>query len=435
MTIADRYGLPLTTESAEAAAHVQDGMDRLLAYAPGADASFGAAIALDERLAVAHAGVALVALLYGDPSTARAAITRAANVVAGTTRRERQHVETLVAIVDGDAVRGLALAGEHLSEFPCDALVANQASSAIGFGGAADREKIRAAFLEQLAPAYGDDWWFLSALGFVYHEVGRLDESERLSARSLTRHPANANASHNLAHVYYERGDYDDGAAFLDDWLRTYERDAPYRCHLAWHVALFDLQRGHTARALDTFARDIRRPSNGRLGMIDGAALLWRLRLYDHAADVPWAGVAQLATRVSRPGFVFGEIHAALAYASSGDDAALARVVDNLRALDAKGHPTAGTVALPIVLGSVAFAAADYAGAVAQLEPVLDAMHRIGGSHAQWELFEETLVVAYLRLGRHADAVRLVRRRLDRRPSPLDVRWLADAERARNRSA
>jgi len=52
----------------------------------------------------------------------------------------------------------------------------------------------------------------------------------------------------------------------------------------------------------------------------------------------------------------------------------------------------------------------------------------MGGSHAQWEIIEETMVVAYLRLGRAEDAARLLRRRLARRPTPQDARWLEAAE-------
>jgi hypothetical protein len=48
----------------------------------------------------------------------------------------------------------------------------------------------------------------------------------------------------------------------------------------------------------------------------------------------------------------------------------------------------------------------------------------VGGSHAQWELFEETLLAAYLALARYDDAQRLVGRRLRRRPSPRDLRLL-----------
>jgi hypothetical protein len=92
--------------------------------------------------------------------------------------------------------------------------------------------------------------------------------------------------------------------------------------------------------------------------------------------------------------------------------------------LDAKGHPIAGTVALPLVQGTAAFAAGDHAGALGYFEPVEGEMHRIGGSHAQWELFEETMVTCYLALERYDDALRLVRRRLQRRASPRDLDWL-----------
>jgi hypothetical protein len=155
---------------------------------------------------------------------------------------------------------------------------------------------------------------------------------------------------------------------------------------------------------------------------------MWRFRL-DGQMDsaLAWRSLADLAARVSRPGFVFGEIHAALAYAACGDDAAFSRLVDGLRELDAKGHPIAGTVALPMVQGIQAFVAGDHAAALAHLEPVAPEFHRVGGSHAQWELFEETMIVCYLALERYDDAARLVRRRLSRRASPRDWGWLARA--------
>lgn len=426
MAIADRYGLPVTTASPVAAARFQEGMDALLSYGGGAEESFAAALRADETLAVAHAGVALAAVVRGDAPAARAAIGRARETVTGATRRERQHVEGLGALVAGETERGLALVDEHVAEFPRDALLVNQASSAIGFAGARDREERRMAFLERLAPAYGDDWWFQSALAFTYHEVDRFEESRRLSERSLRQYPANANASHNLAHISFETLDTDGGAEFLEQWLATYDPRAPFHCHLAWHLAMFELHRGRYARALQIFERDIVGAVNPRLAMIDGAALLWRFRL-DGQADAPahWRSLADLAARVSRPGFVFGEIHAALAYAACADEAALTTLIDGLRRLDAAGHPIAGAVALPLVHGIAAFMAGDHAGALRHLEPVATEIHRIGGSHAQWELFEETMVACYLTLERYDDAARLVRRRLQRRASPRDHGWLA----------
>ena len=424
MALTDRYGLPITTGSTVAAERFQEGMDRLLSYGAGAEESFAAAIEADPGMAVAHAGASLLAVGVGDAATARAAAGRARETVAGASRREKQHVEALSAMIGGETARGLTLVDEHVAEFPRDALLVNQAGSAIGFAGGVDREERRLAFLERLAPAYGDDWWFQSALAFTYHEVDRFDESRRLSELSLRQYPGNANASHNIAHICLETVDNDAGAAFLEEWMAGYDTRASFHCHLAWHQAMFELQRGGHARALEVFHHHIVGAVNPRLAMIDGSALLWRFRLAGGPAEPEvWRRLAELAGRVSRPGFVFGEIHAALAYAACGDDAALAKICDGLRALGDKGHPIAGSVALPLVRGIAAFAAGDHAGALGHFEPVEADVHRIGGSHAQWEIIEETMIASYFALERYDDALRLIRRRLERRASPPDIGW------------
>src|SRR5215831_14009781 len=190
MPMTDRYGLEITTSSTRAAEQFQDGMDRLLSYSAGAEDAFTAALDADPGLAVAHTGLALLALVQGDAATARAAAGLARETVTGATRRERQHVEALGALID-----------EHVAEFPRDAIAVHQAGNAIALAGGSDREAYRVAFMERLAPAYGDDWWYQVALGFAYHEVDRFEESRRLSERSLQQYPSNANAVHNLAHI------------------------------------------------------------------------------------------------------------------------------------------------------------------------------------------------------------------------------------------
>jgi len=435
MSLTDRYGLTLSTGSATAARRYQDGMDSLLSYGFGADQAFAAAVAADEGFALAHAGAALFALFQGDGAAAKASIDRARGLVAGVTRREQQHVAALAAIAGGESARGLGLIEEHVKEFPRDALLVNQAGSTIGLGGRADREALRVGFVEALADAYGDDWWYQSALGFTYHEVGRYTESRRLSERSLAQYQGNANASHNIAHVCYETVDNEGGIALLSDWLGGYDRRAPFHCHLAWHLALFELQCGRPERALAIYESDIAPSSNPRLAMIDGSALLWRFGLYGlQKGPLPWRRLAELATRVTRPGFIFGDVHAALAYASTGDDEGLSGLIAGLEALHVKGHPIAGTVALPLVRGVAAYVAGDHAGALDLLESVDGEIHRVGGSHAQWELFEETMVVCQLRLGLLDQATHLLSRRLARRANPQDLVWLSQAKIARGAS-
>ena len=61
------------------------------------------------------------------------------------------------------------------------------------------------------------------------------------------------------------------------------------------------------------------------------------------------------------------------------------------------------------------------------LEPAMAELVRIGGSHAQRELWEDTLIVAYLRGGSGGKAAGLISARLERRPSARDAAWLREA--------
>jgi hypothetical protein len=59
------------------------------------------------------------------------------------------------------------------------------------------------------------------------------------------------------------------------------------------------------------------------------------------------------------------------------------------------------------------------------LAPVLGEVVRIGGSHAQRELIEDTFIVALMHSGELPRARALLDARLHRRPSLRDTRWQA----------
>jgi len=58
----------------------------------------------------------------------------------------------------------------------------------------------------------------------------------------------------------------------------------------------------------------------------------------------------------------------------------------------------------------------------------MPAVVQIGGSHAQRELWEDTLIVACLRSGRNDKAAKFISARLQRRPSRRDEAWSRRAE-------
>jgi hypothetical protein len=65
-----------------------------------------------------------------------------------------------------------------------------------------------------------------------------------------------------------------------------------------------------------------------------------------------------------------------------------------------------------------AFERRDFLAAIEALEPLVDERERIGGSRAQLDLIEFTLLKAYLEADRPEDARRLLS---ERRPGPAGV--------------
>ena len=174
----------------------------------------------------------------------------------------------------------------------------------IGFSGRPDRNEEMLALLDSVAPAYGEDWWFLGAHGFARTEALGWKAGAPLIERALTLAPRNAHAAHAWAHVCYEQGDDGDGVKFVAGWMPEYPKAGSLHCHLSWHRALFELGLGRPEAALALYDADIR-PGASQCApfstLVDSASLLWRRELAG-AAPAPgaWGSVAEHA-RASFP--------------------------------------------------------------------------------------------------------------------------------------
>jgi hypothetical protein len=164
------------------------------------------------------------------------------------------------------------------------------------------------------------------------------------------------------------------------------------------------------------------------LSLADSASFLWRWWLYGATPPIEqeWDEVAAHAGRhFPRASLAFADLHAGFAEAATSDrDAAETRIA-GLHSLAEEGRLPPGEAAPALCAGALALACGDNARAATVLEAALTDLPRIGGSHAQREIFEDSLIVACLRSGRSAEAAQLLRARLNRRPSSRDEVWLA----------
>ncbi len=434
----DRYGYELTTSSPKAAASWGDGTDRFLAADGGALEAFERAIAEDDGFALAHAGRARVLLLRGHAAEARSEATRAHQLAATATERERSHVDVLATMIEGDAAGALARIRAHVARYPRDAFALQPATNVfglIGFSGRIGREQEVFDLLAALAGDYGDDWWYLGTLGFWHTELGRIEQGFELNRRSVEANPRNGNAAHGLAHVWYELGDDKSGIAFLERFLSSFPRDAGMHCHVSWHLGLFELRSGHPERMWATYA-DAIAPRACPLApplntATDAASMLWRAALHgERVAGEQWREVSAFALeRFPSTSIAFLDVHRAISCAMVGDPATLESIVAAIRDADARGKLPSGAVGPDAIEGLAAFARGDDAAAIRWLAPHLDDLVRIGGSHAQRDLFTHTLIAAYL----HDDRIDEARALAERIPwrSDRGGRSLIDRTRGR----
>lgn len=430
----DRYGLPISTSSDAAATHYRQGVDLMLAAWPGAGEALDAAVEADPDLALAHVARARLHFVYAEVQQARAKAAKARELVAlNGTEREKSHVEIVALGMEGQPAKSLQGALKHLERWPRDALVMSLPLGAFGlfaFSGMADHDQARVDLCERHARHYGDDWWFLNYLGWSHTENGSVGAGRQLTERSLERRRENANAAHALAHAMFEDGSIDDAEAMIEGWLPCYDRSGLLHGHLSWHQALLALEQGDPERALRLYAERIH-PKVSRAPainvMTDGVALLWRLALYGHDVPKPvWDEAASHGERAfPSAGIPFADVHMVLLSSATGNLEGLDRRIEALEARLAGGKLAPGAVVPAIGRAARALAGGDWRGCVGVLEPMAGEVVRIGGSHAQREIFEDTLLVALMKAGEADKARALLDRRLHRRPSNRDAKWRA----------
>ncbi len=404
----DRYDLPLSTRSSVARDAYVAGCDLLLSMYPGALQAFDRAIEADPDFAFAHIGRAQSLLLYSDFAEARAARAKAGSLAARLPAREASHVGFFLTLADGDGDRSLAALLAHIDQWPRDAMVLTPTAftnGLIGSSGEPRQKQTLLALLDRLAPHYGDDWWFTAHHAMAQSENGQHAAAEASITRSLAQNPRNGWGAHARGHLSYETGAPLEAIGFLADWISEYPADGLLYSHLNWHLALAHLELGAADQAMRLYHQTFALPVHcgaARSKITDGASFLWRWELAGHARDdIAWRELRDFANQaVPAPAVAFSDLHIALTLAANGDD--LGR------------YKSAGAVT-ELARGFAAFEGEDFAGAIDALAPIVPYAAQVGGSHAQLDLLEFTLLKAYLHADRQDDATSLL---AARRPGP-----------------
>jgi tetratricopeptide (TPR) repeat protein len=385
------------------------------------------AIAASPEMPMAYLLKAWLYLLGTEP--AGAAVARGCCEAAGalpTTEREQLHLQAASLLAHGhwrEAARVL----EDLSVlYPRD-LLALQAGHQIDFF-TGDSRMLRDRLARALPAWQRGVPGYHAVLGmhaFGLEECGDYAAAEKQGRTAVDLEPRDGWAWHAVAHVHEMRNDPVAGAEWLGPNAATWSEGSFLAVHNWWHLALFHLELGRVQEVLRLYDSAIGGPgSTVMLDLIDASAMLWRLQLRGIDVGDRWQPLAARWQSAGTPGlYAFNDMHMMMALTGAGlrpaqqtvlqaQCDAIGRDDDNASFTREVGYAAARAIQ--------AFGDGDDASCVRLLRSIRNSAHRFGGSHAQRDVLDQTLIEAAQRDGQDHLAAALVTERLSLRPrSPL----------------
>jgi tetratricopeptide (TPR) repeat protein len=411
----DTLGNPVSTTDSAILAGVDDFVEGFLRYETRAAGILKtAAAAPDAPLANAYAG-ALFMLLESPQGPVRARpFLEAAEAAGSANAREAAFVAFLRAWVEGDLPRACVLSEAIVAEWPRD-LVAVKLRQYLAFGDGDAPAMLRIALAAE--PACGDVAQLHGIVAFAHEQCHRLSDAEAAGRRALEMTPREPWAQHALAHVMLTQGRIDEGAVFMEAATASWSGLNSFMVtHNFWHLALFHLSQGRADAVLDAYDTQCwacdRDYSQDQIGAV---SLLARLELAGVDVGGRWSGVAdRIAARgpdVEQPflslQYLYGLARDGRPEAEDLMDAFRRRA----REAPAFSRGVWAGIALPAAEGILAFLAGRPEDAVRALDRALPRLHRIGGSHAQRDLFEQVRLAALTACGEWVEVQQILEQR------------------------
>jgi tetratricopeptide (TPR) repeat protein len=418
----DRWGVPLQTGSDAGVSYFDEAVEGLLSLHGEPVAAAEAAVAADDDLVLGH----ILRAYFSLYRTSAAGVRGAEEILApldgaGGTLSEREilHLRAARSWVAGDwdeAARSLERALLHDSQ---DLLALKVAQDLYFFlGRTRDLQSVVTRVLRAW-PAEKRGWGYVQGIyAFGLEENGDYAQAELFARAALHHNRRDVWATHALAHVFEMEGRIDDGTRFLAESVANWSSSF-FAVHTWWHQALYRLERAECDAALSLYDGPIRGVRSLEwVDLVDAASLLWRLSLC--GVDVRERSVTlveDMAQVIDAPTYIFNDWHAVMALGLAGRADLMEHLVsENRRQAVGTNRVAAAKAGVALLEGFSSFAAGRFNRAIDLLREVRSCARVVGGSNAQRDVVDLTLIAAAARAGELGMARQLVAERATRRP-------------------
>jgi len=428
----DLQGLPLTGADAESGTLYRQGIDELVLFKSSVFDTLDQAISATPNFPMASFAKAYLHLFMTEPASTALAVETIADLkrhapVSSWSDRERAHAEAIDAWIAGDMrTAGRVLDRLGLDE-PRDILGLRIGHELDFFSGNTRNLKDRVA--RQLGQWHRSDAQYGIVQGcyaFGLEENGEYERAEYHGRLALDYRPDDVWAIHAVTHSLEMRGAIGAGLSFLNSRNDSWASGNLFSAHNWWHKGLFHLDLGDHGRALEVYDQSLFNEDSPKIALVllDASALLRRVHL--EGVDVQSrfeklsAAWSSVLTDVSH--YVFNDVHAVMAYVGAGklDDAR--RVLVNLEAFvasdgtETNNRVNGRRVGIPIAKAFLAFGEQRYRDAAEEILNARGHAVEFGGSAAQRDVLDRTLLEAAIRSGWTNLATALASERITARP-------------------
>ncbi len=342
--------------------------------------------------------------------------------------REQAHCAAIGDWLHGNWHDASARLDDLLSRWPTDLLALMLGHQLDFFLGDAQNLRDRPVrSLREFEPDHPHTEFVRGMSAFGLEESGHYGQALDAGLAAVDANPDDVWGIHAVVHTYEMQGRVDEGIGFLSSDTTQWESGNLFTVHNWWHLALYHLEAGRPERSLAIYDAEIYHAGSAGvpIEMLDASALLWRLLLDGIDTGDRFAPLANAwSAKVSDdPWYAFNDLHAAIAFAGADRRDDIRSLIETqqrwIETADGSNARMTAEIGLPACRAVLAFVEKRDDDVIAELLPIRRTLNHFGGSHAQRDALQRTLLESALRAGRYELARALTSERLGARESSV----------------
>ncbi len=403
--INDNRGLATTVASQTALDKFETALSQMLSYTGDPVETVEEALQEDPDFILAHCLRAHAGGVMADGAFCdhvRESVDALNSLADKANDREQRHVSAASDWLNGQFDLATAKLESALVAYPRDVMALQVAHLFDFYRGDSQNLRDRVA---RVLPHYSEDspeyGYALGMYSFGLEECNEYSKAEDTGRKAVELNPKDVWGIHAIGHVLEMEGRQNEGIDWYESRVNDWSPDNGFAVHNWWHLALYYLDLQQIDKVLEIYDTSIA-DGTVALEMLDASALLWRLHLMNIDTGNRWKTLAAKWEEAIAWGgyYCFNDVHAMMAFIANEQHELADKMLEMMENTASKENDSGKmirNVGLPVGRALRAFGSGNYAEAAEFLYDIRYIANQFGGSHAQRDIINQTMIESAIR--------------------------------------